>query len=79
MCTVKGSLRSWAAARLARNRSAVQVSICIGETTPDRRPQGCWTAASMSFSAASKRSLPACSSQLYLSSKSFSSFQRPEA
>ncbi len=62
-CTVNGNFRSRAAAIESRSRSSVQVSICIGETTPDSRPLGCLTAWSTTFNDASKFVRPRASFQ----------------
>ena len=78
-CTVNGSPRSRAASWLSRSSSGVQVSICIGDTTPESLPLGCASAASMTSSAAANPSRPRASSQAYSSSRSFSMYQRAEA
>jgi len=55
---VNGRPRSVAAARLSRSSASVQVSICIGETTPDNRPLGCASASSITASALIKPARP---------------------
>jgi hypothetical protein len=57
-CVVNGRFRSCAAARLSRSNSSVQVSICIGETTPDSLPEGCASASSITRSAFAKPARP---------------------
>ena len=71
-------LRSQAASKASRKRSAVQFSICEGETTPVRRPVGSSASPSMKASAASSPSRPAASFQAKSSRWSTSSFQVPE-
>jgi len=57
----------------------VENETIIGETTPERRPDGCFRALSTTFSAAAKRFFPLSSSHAYFSSALLSSFQRADA
>ena len=66
VCVVIGRTVSRATAILSRNNSSVQVSICCGAITPDKRPQGCRSASVMTFTRALKPLRPAASSHSLL-------------
>ena len=57
-----GRSRRSASAKLSRISSGVQVSICEGETMPERRPDGCAAARSSTSMAAAIALRPAASS-----------------
>ena len=70
--------RAFASANESRSRPSVQVSICAGTTMPNRRPDGCCSARSISDSASPIAFSPAASSQAYSTIWPFFVYQRPE-